>query len=145
MTEAEQKAEPTERKVPEALSDLVGAQILECIPKTDLTNPFDRDGNGCAFSMSGRIYLVFEDPNDGYRSSASPLISFAGSGYEIGWRYPEYLRHPVLCSMVGLGNEVLEMHSAETGKLVFRVGTDNSDDYYPSYVAEWIPQGLVKS
>jgi len=29
-----------------------------------------------------------------------------------------------------------------SGELIFRVGTDNVDDYYPSFVCEWNPAGL---
>lgn len=34
-------------------------------------------------------------------------------------------------------NRTLELTHAKTGKLVLEVGTDNTDDYYPWYVASF--------
>ena len=126
------------------LSDLVGEHLMEAVPRLDLRHPFDPDATGAAFTLSENTYLVFEDPNDGYRSAAAPLLGFAGSAYQLGGEYrTEYLRPPlkVVCTMEGEGGEVLTMRD-ERGQIVFEVGTDNSDDYYPSYIARWSPPGV---
>jgi hypothetical protein len=123
---------------------LVGEKILTHTPMLDVRHPFDADSNGICFTLDDTTYLVFEDGNDGYRSSAGPVLSFAGMPYEMGGRGGEYCRLPVVCSWSTEGeysrvDEVLEMRLKETGQVVLRVGTENTDDYYPCFVAEWMP------
>lgn len=129
------------------LSDLTGERVLKCVPKLDVRHPLCANASGAMFGLDDTIYLVFEDENDGYRSSAGPLLSFVGSVYDLGGSYHEYLEEAVICSHGTRGeyggeSDVLELRSKETGELIFRVGTDNVDDYYPSFVAEWRPEGL---
>lgn len=113
-------------------------------PTTDVRHPFDSDSNGVAFEIDGTVYMVWEDGNDGYRSSAGPLMSFSGSPYQIGWNNAEYAAWPVVVSHrtkseYGGEDDVIEIRMAETGDLVLVVGTENVDDYYPSFVASYTP------
>lgn len=129
------------------LSDLVGEHVFKYVPKTDIRHPLCNDASGVLFGLDDTIYLVFEEESDGYRSSAGPLLSFVGSAYELGGSYHEYLSEPVICShgtrgQYGGESDALEVRSKETGGLIFRVGTDNVDDYYPSFVVEWRPENL---
>lgn len=132
------------------LKELVGERTLEIVPRTDIHHPIPgSDANGCIFSLDGHTYLIFEDESDGYRSSAGPLLSFAGPAFQLGGGsfYPEYIREPVVCSHRTRGeyggeDDILEMRSRTTGEVIFRVGTSNVDDYYPSFVCEWRPEGL---
>ena len=121
-----------------ALSDLVGKHVLRTVP-ADAKHPFDRDASGVAFTLDDRSYLVFEDPDDGYRSAAGPLLSFDGHLYQIGYSALDHINEPVLCSIrskyeFGGESNVLEMRSEETGTLIFSIGTENTDDYYPYFV-----------
>lgn len=129
--------------IPTSLADLVGTHTLDFVPRLDIHHPFDTSSNGVMFGLSGRVYFVYEDPSDGYRSAAGPLLSFTGAPYEIGGEWhPEYLRNvQVVATMEGDGGEVLTIRHADTQQVLLRVGTDNADDYYPSYVAEWTPIG----
>lgn len=129
-----------------ALQELVGQRVMDYTPTTDVRHPFDTDCCGIAFTLDGVTYLCFEDGSDGYRSSAGPLLSYPGMPYEMGGWQGEYVRWPVLCSWQtardsewGGEAEILEIRLVETGALILRVGTDNSDDYYPSFVAEFRP------
>lgn len=139
-------AAPSLRESPaQSLNQLIGAHVLDYVPQLDLRHPVDPAACGCAFGMDGFTYLVFEDPSDGYRSCAAPLLSFKGYLYELGGSlHPDHLAMPVVCSMEGSGQEVLTVRDAATGKVVFEVGTDDTDDYYPSYVARWTPPGIRK-
>lgn len=136
--------------IPTQLIDLVGDGLFEIVPNTEVRHPFDADASGVVFSLSGRTYLVFEDPSDGYRSAAGPLLSFSGSAYELGghsWSWPTYLREEVFCSHRTKGefggeDDVLEVSSKATGAVIFEVGTENVDDYYPAFVCRWSPEGL---
>lgn len=138
-----------EQTVPTKLSDLVGESVLETVPRIDVRHPFDTDASGVVFTLGGRTYLVFEDPSDGYRNSAGPLLSFAGAAYELGGEgfWPDYIHEEVYCShrtkgSHGNDDDVLEVSSKATGQLIFEVGTEDIDDYYPSYVCRWDPEGL---
>ena len=126
--------------------ELVGEHIFKYVPKLDVRHPLSSDANGVLFGLDNMVYLVFEDENDGYRSCAGPLLSFEGAAYELGGSYHEYLREAVVCShgtRCEYGEaDTLEVRSKETGDLIFRVGTDNTDDYYPSFVVEWRPENL---
>lgn len=138
----------SDKPFPTELADLVGETVLELVPKTDLCHPLSGEATGAIFTLEDRTYLVFEDPSDGYRSGAGPLLSFNGSAYKIGgdW-YPTYIREAVLCTIRTKGayggeDYVLELRSKKTGQLIFEIGTENVDDYYPSYVCRWSPEGL---
>lgn len=123
-----------------SLEDLVGEHTLNFVPQLDLKHPIDTTAAGCTFGLDGFVYLVFEDPSDGYRSQAAPLLSYQGDLYQLGGSlWPDHLSLRVVCSMEGGGQGVLTMREVAGGKVVFEVGTDHLDDYYPSYVARWTP------
>jgi hypothetical protein len=42
----------------------------------------------------------------------------------------------------GNGDDVLELFDATTGKIVIEVGTENTDDYYPCFVASFHPEAM---
>lgn len=127
------------------LEDLVGTHKMKQTPITDVRHPFDPDASGIAFSLGDATYMVFEDGNDGYRSAAGPLLGFIGRYYELGGRGGEYCDLDVVCSWVTeragshYACEILEVRLASTGDLILEVGTKNSDDYYPWFVASWTP------
>jgi hypothetical protein len=132
------------------LKDLVGARHLLMAPDTTINHPFDSSANGVIFTLDNTTYIVFEDPSDGHRSAARPLLSFEGAAYELGMPSPNYVREEVLCLHLDRGDgeydrgecDILVMRSVLTGKEIFRVGTSNTDDYYPSFVCNWQPENL---
>jgi hypothetical protein len=112
--------------------DLLGERTLDAI-RTDVRHPFDTDAAGVALDLGGLTVFIFEDPSDGYRS-------FGVS--------PDYIRVPVRVSRWTKGEregeaDGLEFTDRRNGKVVLRVGTDNTDDYYPSFVCDWRPQNLA--
>jgi len=128
------------------LEDLVGEHVLNHTPLTDVRHPFDADASGIAFTLDDNTYFVFEDDNDGYRSAAGPLLGYAGALYELGGHGGEYCKIAVVGTWrtKGLGTydygaAVLELRDAVTGDLLLEVGTENVDDYYPSFIARWTP------
>jgi hypothetical protein len=133
------------------LADLVGEHDFPIVPKTDIRHPLCADAGGVIFMLDDTVYLIFEDQGDGYRSHASPILHYQGSAYELGYDgydFPTYLRgETVVCSHRTRGeydheDDVLEVRSKATGKLIFEVGTECIDDYYPGYVCRWDPTGL---
>ena len=130
------------------LKDLVGEHLFRFTPKTDLRHPIDADAGGVMFGLDDVVYLIFEDPSDGYRSHAGPILAFKGDAYQLGGSYHEYIHDQrVICShetkgQYGDAADMLCVRSAKTGEVIFRVGTNNVDDYYPYFVVEWFPQAL---
>lgn len=42
-------------------------------------------------------------------------------------------------------NDTLELIDVVTGKVVLEVGTDNTDDYYPSFVSAFWPEHMASN
>jgi hypothetical protein len=132
-------------------ADMAGERTFQIVPK-EIRHPLCADASGILFVLDDTTYLVFEDPSDGYRSNASPILSYEGGAYELGYEgydFPTYIREPVICTHRTDGKDewedcadILEVRSKVTGKLIFEVGTDNVGDYYPSYACRWDPTGL---
>ena len=125
--------------------DLCGERELRAI-RTDVRHPFDADAHGCALDLGDMTVFVFEDPDDGYRSSAAEPMIAKCSLYSFGVS-PDYIHAPVLIrrwteSKYGSGADGIELIDRRNGAMILRLGTDNTDDYYPSFTCEWMPQNL---
>lgn len=115
--------------------------------RTDPRHPFS-EANGVIFEIrrpgENKVVMIFENESDGYRSSATEPFVSNGPMYEIV--DPNYIRVPVLVSELTDNNytcDGLQMQDRRNGKVILRVGTQNSDDYYPSFVSEWSPQNIA--
>lgn len=92
------------------------------------------------FTLDGKTYTAIEDPSDGYRSSLRSL--------HVTRKKPKNTFAPVevLCIYrIDEGyheSDILEFYDIANGKIVLKVGTNRSDDYYPSFVARWVPENL---
>jgi len=107
------------------------------------------------FMLDGVIYIVREDPNDGYRSTCRDvLIDNTHLPVNI-WQPPE----EVMCKYIedkkdslvpeeyrddqyDYGVELVEIVSVKTKKIVLMFGTDHVEDYYPAYVANFTPENM---
>lgn len=126
------------------LESLVGEHELSGVDMTKLAEKGewnDDYASVCVFVLDGRTYTATEDPDDGYRSCMRSLVE----GGEVMNRFPP---QRVLCSMrtegaYGSKDETLVMRDAVTGKEVLEIGTDNTDDYYPSFVANFRPENMA--
>ena len=93
------------------------------------------------FILDGVTYSAIEDPEDGYRSSMDEIRIDNGL---VSNTFPE---QEVICSHFIKGvyseeDDILEFLSANTGKLILRVGTADVDDWYPSFICEWVPENM---
>lgn len=125
------------------LESLSGLNILDGV---DFVNPkipeYDRfvDSQLCRFRLNGTTYMAVEDPNDGYRSSMRYLLTSSEP--------PANIFEPievcgVYCDRTGYNhNDIIKFYCLYTGKLVLEVGTDNSDNYYPCFVAAFYPENI---
>lgn len=137
----------SERAQKVTLEGLVGEHVLTGVDFG--TDEVDRYGepamaNCCYFVLDGTTYRVVEDESDGYRSSMRdidiivdrPVVNVFEPCRVVGryvngkWGY-------------GDSSDILELIDLVTGKTVLAVGTQNNDDYYPSYVADFTPEHMA--
>lgn len=128
--------------------DLCGERKLNAFT-ADVRHPFDADANGCALDLGDMTVFVFENPNDGYRSSAIEPMIVKAALYEFKCD-PDYIRVPCLIRRQDKGRyggafDGVEVIDTRNGKTILLLGTDNNDDYYPSYTCEWSPQNIYGS
>lgn len=120
---------------PISLESLVGPHVLTGVD-TDLRESKYRAPDYIAFTLDGHTYLATEDPEDDYRSSMQSieLTDTPTKNTFVGVE--------VLGRMSSSGYPILELLNAKSGKVILEVGTDNADDYYPSWVARYSPENL---
>lgn len=98
----------------------------------------------CLFRLDGVVYMITEDPQDGYRSSVKDLFVTDGEMTNV---FPPCRvlgrKKPDSDTYGGGKNDVVEFIDLETGLAVLEVGTDAVDDYYPSFVANFQPQNMA--
>lgn len=114
-----------------------------------------RDSEHLYFMLDGVIYVVREDPDDGYRSHCRDILIDDTHMPVNVWHPPE----EVFCSFIedtkqsadpswweewyrDGGCQLVEMVSTKTKKVVLRFGTDNVEDYYPVFVASFKPEAM---
>lgn len=128
------------------LSDLAGEHILTGV---DLSNERVKreygdeyaDATCLSFRLGDTTYTAIEDPGDGYRSG---MREIGESDHPLANTFPGVA---VVASHVttwedGGPCDMLVLTSVATGDVVLEVGTDNSDNYYPCFIAGWSPQNL---
>lgn len=84
-----------------------------------------------ALTLNRSTYLFFEDPSDGYRSYLSEIFQVTG------FRLHNHFK-PLLVNVEEsetYNHDVFKLLCRRTGHLICEIGTDNTDDYYPSCVA----------
>lgn len=93
------------------------------------------------FVLDGKTYTAIEDPSDGYRSALEKIIESDEKvdnifdPIDVVVTLREKSRYGDYC-------EILDFIDIKNGKCVLEIGTDNTDDYYPSFVACWIPENM---
>ena len=121
------------------------------VPRYDYEDGYDDvldPCNTCSFILDGQVYTCVEDPDDGYRSHLK--LIFKGSIAVANVFMPQEVR----CAMRNNSKVdpddydyergvILDMIDTTTGKTILSVGTSNTDDYYPSYVARFDPTAMA--
>lgn len=95
------------------------------------------------FVLDGIKYIAYADPSDGYRSCMDELVACEPQSKDHLFEGVE-----VLCKMNYSGKEclhsvILEIYDANNHEIILSVGTDNTDDYYPQFVFEYIPENMA--
>lgn len=128
------------------LKDLVGKHTLSGV---DYFNErvADEWGGGfedcqvMSFVLDDKAYSAIENPGDGYRSMlrevrvvGPALVKNRFEPIEVLAIYRDRSRHD--------SADLLQVYDTANAKLVLEVGTDHSDDYYPSFIAEFTPENM---
>lgn len=114
------------------LNELVGKHTLDAVDFESTET-----ANAIRFRLDGILYVATEDEEDGYRSCLRDIytsIDPAINAFE-----------PIeVLAMIGVDRDdnVLQLIDTSNGKLVLEVGTTEVSDYYPSFVANFIPENM---
>ena len=92
----------------------------------------NKDINYGYFELDGTSYLIEEDPNDGYRSS----VAFFGESDGVK---PPRFKRPYFVIVKELQDELFILEELKSHREVLRLGTDNSDSWYPCYQFDFHP------
>jgi hypothetical protein len=92
------------------------------------------DGAAVCFMLDGVAYVATEDPDDGYRSM---LKDIRITDQVIVNRFG-----PIVVNAI-MGDGVLQLFDVSRHQIVFEVGTDYIDDYYPCFAARFQPQHMT--
>lgn len=128
------------------LDSLVGEHDLDGV---DLSNERVKtygehyeDASVIRFRLDGIVFTAIEAPSDGYRSSMDKIFA---ETCELNNTFPavRVLARKKENGEYGDVNDTLELIDLKTGKVVLEVGTDNTDDDYPSFVSAFWPEHMA--
>jgi len=129
------------------MESLVGKHLLSGVDESKMSvNTYGDIFEDCQcinFVLDGVTYTAIEDPDDGYRSQMDKIVVgdtkvtnvFAPVEVLVSYRDKTEGSYPGEC-------EILDFTDTKNGKRVMEIGTDNCDDYYPCFVASWMPENL---
>lgn len=130
------------------LKDLIGEFWLDAVDYSsrDTVNSYGHEYQDCSlirFRLNDISYTIFEDPDDGYRSSMGqffvsdePMINTFTPQWVVGTWQEQSAR-------ADAAPDVIDFIDVWTGKVVLSVGTDHGDAYYPSFVANFNPENMA--
>lgn len=127
------------------LKDLLGKHLLSGVDisnekiKSEYHEEFEIS-QCISFCLDGDIYTAIEDPNDGYRSSMKEIKK---SNHILKNTF-----EPQEVVATFKPDEGTEEHDSlmfidtTTGLIVLEVGTYNTNDFYPYFVASFTPENM---
>lgn len=128
------------------LKDLVGKHSLDAV---DFSNEKVKewgdefvDCQVMRFRLDGNVYTAVENPDDGYRSSMRGLAVGNDDMKNIFTPVEVIGRHRVK-GYYDQKDDILELIDTVSGEVVIEVGTENTDDYYPCFVASFNPKSIT--
>jgi hypothetical protein len=127
------------------LKELVGEHVLSGVDmdnsKVKMWGENFEDCEVIRFVLDGKTYTATEDPEDGYRSCMKDIVvsEEVVSNSFFGVDVVASMRENEPCEV----NDVLVLTDTKTGKIVLEVGTENTDDYYPCWVANFVPENMA--
>jgi hypothetical protein len=123
------------------LSDFVGEYIFTLIP--DCSEVHQTDATVVSFGLDNMVIFVHENPSDGYRSHVGDVVVAGLADCSKVHNRILPVNQYVICEFSDSCDEdILRIRSAKTGLLIFIIGTDSADDYYPCFVWTYYPENL---
>lgn len=127
------------------LTDLIGLHKLQgfdtSIPNKKIDDCKEAD-EGICFILDDKKYQIYCDPSDGYRSYLTDLYTDEDIKCRNRFKDEEVF--------IVDASKLLEDHNLEgivilsmTGKIIGKIITDHSDDWYPCARVEWYPENLM--
>lgn len=99
------------------------------------------DAQVIKFELDGKTYIATEDPGDGYRSQLKTVFV---TKEKCKNRFKKVLVFGVMKSDSSYQkNDTIMFYDIEANGIVLEIGTDNIDDYYPSFVGVFRPENLI--
>ena len=97
--------------------------------------------NSVKFELDGIIYMATENPDDGYRSYMNELEII---NEPLKFKIPQM---QVVCihetrDEYSSKSDILSFIDVENGEVFLRIGTENTDDYYPCCLFEYKPENM---
>lgn len=118
-------------------------------------------GDSVSFCLNDITYTVFEDPEDGYRSSMGSLVERPGNhcknrfcSIPVTARFKDTYERgapdldPSEIAKSASAPDLMTLRVsllADKTKDVLSVGTDHSDDYYPCFISYFSAEGLSEA
>lgn len=130
------------------LKDLIGKHMLTGVDiGSRVRHPYKDEEytENCqtiSFVLDGVTYTVIENPDDGYRSSMREIITDS-IVVENTFAPVEVLGVMRQRDEYGNVSDALDLLDTTTAKVVLSAGTNNTDDYYPCFVAEFMPENMA--
>ena len=115
------------------LQDLVGSHVLTGVDFEDYSD----DCHAINFILDDVTYSVIEDSENNYRSAMREAII---SDKEISNIFRPVTVEGIMRDQ--LFDQLIDFIDVETGKIVLSVGTDNSVQYYPCFIAQFNPENM---
>lgn len=99
----------------------------------------DKDASCIRFRLDGVVYIAVEDPDDGYRSYLDEIMI----GDKITNQFEKVLVRGKYRERNDGGNcSIIQFFDQLTNLVVLEIGTENTDDYYPYFVANFSPENM---
>lgn len=127
------------------LEDLCGKHILSGIEFGSMEDLYGDIVNYLMFTLDGKTYRAVEDSDDGYRSFCRELEIVE---CECKTKLPDIKVFCEYQDIIGGGvwdeeADVLVVVDAKSQLPILRVGTGNTNDYYPYCVMHWMPENMA--
>jgi len=90
------------------------------------------DGN--CFKLGRDVYEAIEDEDDGYRSYLNSIEKVDFDGI--------FFKQPLGTIEVKMTDDWYYLEDVKDGHIWLRVGTDDTDDYYPYFVFDYQPKKM---
>lgn len=125
------------------IGDLVGLRVIDGVGEfiSARREQWEEDARVFMLRIDGVLHAFAEDASDGYRSCLRDIVRASGDMID-GHRLVSF--PPIVCNVVKCprsGDDLIVFINERTDLCVLEIGTSDADDYYPSFVARWTPEG----